>query len=93
MGYLVDRLRLELIWLACNMAVVKATYGYGGRFINNHNVLIHMHNCDWLASDGYFVSAKIYSWVSAHLVRLYVTFGAFEWADILVTSDPDTPYK
>lgn len=91
MGYLVNRLRLD--WLACNMAVVKATYGYRGRFINNHNVLIHMHNCDWLASDGYFVSAKIYLWVSAHLVRLYVTFGAFEWADIRVTSDPDTPYK
>jgi len=49
----------------CNMAVVKATYGYRGRFINNHNVLIHMHNCDWLASDGYFVSAKIF--MSAHI--------------------------
>jgi len=49
----------------CKMAVVKATYGYRGRFIHNHNVLIHMHNCDWLASDGYFVSAKIF--MSAHI--------------------------
>jgi hypothetical protein len=36
-----------------------ATYRDRGRFVDHHNVLIHVYNGDGLASDGHFMSATL----------------------------------
>lgn len=42
------------------MAVLFATYGDGGRFVDDHNVLVDMDEGDWLAGHGDFVPVTIH---------------------------------
>lgn len=44
----------------CINGSLVATYWDRGRFVDHHNVLVHVHNGDRVTSDGHFMSVTLH---------------------------------